>query len=208
MRETVTISLPQAIRRELDRVAKEEGRFTQRCAPTVAGGFPLRAAVPTAPPTHDGRRAGARHLHRRGRVYPRLVRLLLDTNVLVAALIARGTCSDLLEHCVRHHVVISSRPLLDELHDVLSRKFRQRAADVRATVRLFEETFTLVTPVPLEAPACRDPDDDIVLATARAGECVAIVTGDQDLLVLDPFQGIRLLTPSAFWKWESEADDG
>jgi len=32
-----------------------------------------------------------------------------------------------------------------------------------------------------------------VLATARAGECAAIVTGDQDLLILDPFQGIRVL---------------
>jgi uncharacterized protein len=131
------------------------------------------------------------------------VKLLLDTNVLVAALIARGTCSDLLEHCVRHHVVISSRPLLDELRDVLTRNFRQRAADVRATVRLFEETFTLVTPVPLEEPACRDTDDEVVLATARAGECAAMVTGDQDLLILDPFHGIRVLTPSAFWKWES-----
>ena len=131
------------------------------------------------------------------------MRLLLDTNVLVAALMARGTCSDLLEYCVRHHVVISSRPLLDELRDVLIRKFRQRAADVRATVRLFEETFTLVTPVSLETPACRDADDDIVLATARAGECIAIITGDQDLLILDPFQAIRLLPPSAFWQWES-----
>ena len=59
------------------------------------------------------------------------MRLLLDTNVLVAALVARGTCSDLLEHCVRQHIVISSQPLLDELRDVLERKFRQRAVDVR-----------------------------------------------------------------------------
>jgi uncharacterized protein len=51
------------------------------------------------------------------------VRLLLDTNVLVAAFVARGVCAGLLEHCVRHHIVISSRPLLDELGDVLTRKF-------------------------------------------------------------------------------------
>lgn len=131
------------------------------------------------------------------------MKLLLDTNLLVAALVARGTCSDLLEHCVRHHVVVSSRPLFDQLRDVLTRKFRQRPLDVRATVRLFEDTFTLVTPAPLDAPVCRDTDDDVVLATARAGECATIVTGDQDLLVLDPFQGIRVLAPSAFWKWES-----
>ena len=134
------------------------------------------------------------------------MKLLLDTNVLVAALIARGVCSDLLEHCVRQHVVISSRLLLDELGDVLTRKFHQRAVDVRAALRLFEETFTLVAPDVLEPPTCRDPDDDVVLATALAGECAAIVTGDQDLLVLDPFRGIRVLTPSAFWKWESAND--
>jgi putative PIN family toxin of toxin-antitoxin system len=123
--------------------------------------------------------------------------------VLVAALVARGICSDLLEHCVRQHVVISSRPLLDELRGVLADKFHQRGSDVRAAVRLFEETFTVVVPGALEPPACRDQDDDVVLATALAGDCAAIVTGDQDWLVLDPFQGIRVLSPSAFWKWES-----
>jgi putative PIN family toxin of toxin-antitoxin system len=135
------------------------------------------------------------------------VKLLLDTNVLVAALVARGACADLLEHCVRHHVVVSSQPLLDELGDVLTGKLHQRAVDVRAAVRLFEETFTLVVPEALERPICRDPDDDVVLATARAGECDAIVTGDQDLLVPDPLHGIRVLAPSAFWKWESANDE-
>ena len=44
-----------------------------------------------------------------------------------------------------------------------------------------------MTPESLEAQACRDIDDDVVLATARAGDWAAIVTGDQDLLILDPF---------------------
>ena len=135
------------------------------------------------------------------------MKLLLDTNVLIAALVAHGASSDLLEHCVRRHVVISSRPRLDELEDVLTRKFHQRPVDVRAAVRLFEETFTVVGPEALEPPICRDGDDDVVLATARTGECDAIVTGDQDLLVLDPFHGIRVLAPAGFWKWESANDD-
>jgi len=136
------------------------------------------------------------------------VKLLLDTNVLVAALIARGVCSDLLEHCVRHHVVVSSRPLLNELRDDLTRKFRQRDVDARNALRLFAETFTLVEPDALDPPVCRDRDDDVVLATALAGECTAVITGDQDLLILDPFRGVRVLAPSAFWKWESERDQG
>lgn len=134
------------------------------------------------------------------------MRLLLDTNVLVAALIARGTCSDLLEHCVRQHVVISSQPLLNELRDVLERKFHQRPLDARAAVKLFAETFALVVPEALDQPICRDADDVIVLATALGGDCAAIITGDQDLLVLDPFRGIHILSPSAFWRWESEGN--
>jgi uncharacterized protein len=75
--------------------------------------------------------------------------------------------------------------------------------DVDAAVRLFADTFTLVTPDELDPPTCRDRDDDVVLATALAGECAAVITGDQDLLVLDPFRSVRVLAPSAFWKWES-----
>lgn len=130
--------------------------------------------------------------------------LLLDTNVLVAALIARGVCADLLEHCVREHVVVTSQSLLDEFHDVLMRKFRQREADARDALRLFRDRFTVVDPEMLNPPVCRDVDDDVVLGTALAGGGTAIVTGDQDLLVLDPFRGIRILTPAAFWKWESD----
>ena len=63
----------------------------------------------------------------------------------------------------------------------------------------------IVDPIIIQ-PICRDPDDDVVLATALAGDGAAIVSGDQDLLILDPFRGIRVLTPSAFWKWESAAD--
>ena len=136
------------------------------------------------------------------------MKLLLDTNLLVAALVARGACADLLEHCVRQHVIVSSQPLLDELREVLERKFRQSAVDVRAALHLFGEKFTLVVvPDALEQPVCRDSDDDVVLATALAGECAAIITGDEDLLTLDTFRSIRVLAPSAFWKWECERGD-
>ena len=46
--------------------------------------------------------------------------------------------------------------------------------------------------------ACRDPNDDKFLELAVSGLATHIVTGDQDLLVLDPFQGISILTPHAF----------
>jgi len=47
--------------------------------------------------------------------------------------------------------------------------------DARGAIRLLGERFTLVTPDALESPVCRDPDDDVVLATAVAGRCAAII---------------------------------
>jgi len=46
--------------------------------------------------------------------------------------------------------------------------------------------------------ASRDPDDDKFLALALAGEAKAIISGDEDLLVLSPFQGVRIVRPRTF----------
>jgi putative PIN family toxin of toxin-antitoxin system len=49
-----------------------------------------------------------------------------------------------------------------------------------------------------QVTVCRDPKDDKFLSLAVSGGATYIVTGDKDLLALDPFQGIRILTPSDF----------
>jgi predicted nucleic acid-binding protein len=54
----------------------------------------------------------------------------------------------------------------------------------------------------LETPVCRDKDDDVVLATARAGKCDLIVTGDQDLLAPEQFLDIPIVTTGDFWRRE------
>jgi uncharacterized protein len=51
---------------------------------------------------------------------------------------------------------------------------------------------------PLRVPVCRDPDDDVVLATAVAADAEAIITGDEDLLVLKTYTRVRILTPRQF----------
>ena len=50
--------------------------------------------------------------------------------------------------------------------------------------------------------ACRDPKDDKFLHVALNGNAEAIVAGDRDLLVLDPFHGVRILSPTAFCRIE------
>jgi len=54
----------------------------------------------------------------------------------------------------------------------------------------------MVVAPPLPQPVCRDPDDDAVLACALAAQVDLIVSGDADLLVLEQFEGIRIVTPA------------
>lgn len=131
------------------------------------------------------------------------MKLVLDTNVLIAAFIAHGTCGELLEHCMVNHEVVLSRGILDELHDVLTRKFKYTKGESERVVRVVRSRATLVRPVPLVASVCRDSDDDEILAVAQAGGCSAIVTGDKDLTVLGHYGKIKILMPSDFWKFEA-----
>jgi uncharacterized protein len=122
------------------------------------------------------------------------VRLVLDTNVLIAAIAANGLCRDLVRMRLRPHTVITSEPLLTELRRTLRAKFRIAPDELRL-LSLLRERSEVVQPASLDKRICRDPDDDIVLATALAGRADLIVTGDDDLLVLKSFGGIHILSP-------------
>jgi putative PIN family toxin of toxin-antitoxin system len=86
---------------------------------------------------------------------------------------------------------------MDELEATLKRKFRITPA-AAAFLKAFEQQVLLVDPQPLSKPVCRDPDDDLVLATAVGASATAIVTGDDDLLVLGNYSGIEICTPRRF----------
>lgn len=135
------------------------------------------------------------------------MRVLLDTNVLIAAFVARGACSELFEHCVRNHALVTSSALLAELDTTLRRKFGASVRDAQAVVALLRRRVDLIDPRPLDRPVCRDPDDDKVLAAALSGHCDCIVTGDKDLLVLERFEGIPIVNPMTFWKVEAAFPD-
>lgn len=131
------------------------------------------------------------------------MRLVLDTNVLLAAFISRGVCHELLEHCEREHTIVGSEFILSEFGEKLVSKFGAPPPKAREATGLLRSRMELVEPVPLEAPVCRDPDDDWVLAAAVAGTCECIVTGDKDLLSLGEYRGVRILAPNTFWNYEA-----
>ncbi len=131
------------------------------------------------------------------------MRLLLDTNVFIASLIARGTVHTLYEYCARQHTIVGSQFILDELHEKLIKKFKYSVDIAHEATRLIQSRMELIVPAPLDVPVCRDPDDDNILALAVTGNCECIITGDKDLLSLQQFNTILIISPATFLERET-----
>ncbi len=123
------------------------------------------------------------------------MRIVFDTNVLFSAFIAHGVCAGLYEECIERAEIVVSPVILAELEEKLRTKAGLTGAESREVVRAVRADAAVVKAAPLPEPVSRDPDDDIILATALAAGADAIVTGDRDLLVLKRFKGIRILNP-------------
>lgn len=132
------------------------------------------------------------------------MRIVPDTNLLISAEIsAQGASGQLLDRVLDVHDVILSNPILDELTDVLSSKFGYDNLRISRVISHILANAEIVEPVTFETQICRDPDDDAILGTAVAGNADCIVTGDNDLLIIGRFQGVDIISPSEFARYET-----
>ena len=89
--------------------------------------------------------------------------------------------------------------MLVELEQVLKRKLKTPDSKIQGTLSFLNSFPTTPTPATLPPVEVRDPDDLLVLAAALNGNAELLVTGDQDLLVLPPVRGIRIVSPRECW---------
>lgn len=131
----------------------------------------------------------------------RASRVVLDTNVLISASIQpRGLPAQCLFWIYDNAELIASEQLLTEFESRLARpKFAKYISESQRH-SVFQDVVRVALLVQLTGTlkACRDPDDDAILETALRGEADFLVTGDKDLLVLHPFQGIPIVSPQVF----------
>ena len=131
-----------------------------------------------------------------------VLRVVIDTNVLLSGLLWHGAPHVLLER-VRAGTLglVSSPAILGELENVIARpKFdvilaRSNTSREIALAEL-RQLAEVIEPPRLDTPVCRDPDDDAVLALALAAQVDLIVSGDDDLIAITRFQGIPISTPA------------
>jgi putative PIN family toxin of toxin-antitoxin system len=118
------------------------------------------------------------------------LRCVFDTNVLVSALLLPDfRPRKALDFALQSGDVLLSFATLAEVNEVLNRKQFQRYVD-EELIRAFLAALTRETQwvdVDMEVKACRDPKDDKFLEVAVSGHATHIITGDNDLLMLNPF---------------------
>jgi len=136
----------------------------------------------------------------------RIRRVVLDTSTLVSATLRTGSIPDqALSKALDSCLLCASEKTLAELEQVLERGKFDRYRDLEsrrafvAMIRLHSHLFAVdLADFSAVVPPCRDPKDDQFLALAMAAEAGAIVSSDHDLLVLNPWRGIRILSPAEF----------
>jgi hypothetical protein len=130
------------------------------------------------------------------------VRIVLDTNVVVSALIWGGTPGTLMQMAIDGGIELYTSPeLLDELYDVMMRKhlasrIGSRHASVEEAIALHGALAVSVSPTSMPRVVPGDADDDFVIATAVAAGAAIIVSGDRHLISLGSHQTIRIVTPA------------
>jgi len=134
-------------------------------------------------------------------------RLVIDTNVFVSYLIQPFSVpGQAVARALREFQILTSDASRAELTNVLERpKFgRYISPSLRDPIldRIWSISELVAIPFPIRA--CRDPNDDKFLELAVHGHADFIITGDQDLLMLNPFRGIAILTPAAFLSLKTE----
>jgi putative PIN family toxin of toxin-antitoxin system len=134
-----------------------------------------------------------------------VLRAVLDANVIVSgAILKKGIPFELLAAWRRREwELVTSEQILDEIQRVLSfpkitRAYALTSQEITDLLWLLRSRATLVPGQLRIPPTSRDPEDDHILACAREGRADYIVTGDQDLLPLDRFEGIPIVSPAAF----------
>jgi uncharacterized protein len=128
------------------------------------------------------------------------MRLVVDTNVFVsAALKQRSLPSVALYQASQRCVLLKSVVTEAQLFEVIARPYLTQVIrpETRDWLTRLMQSAELIT-ITERIAACRDPTDDKFLELAVNGRADLILTGDNDLLVLNPFRGIPIVAPASF----------
>lgn len=136
-----------------------------------------------------------------------MIRAVLDTNIVVSALLAKSSSPPVAIYqafIAQRFLLVTSGLILEEVEEVLNRDYLVKVhgwkpAQVSSRIETLASLAMVVPDVPLPQPVSRDPDDDMFIVAALQRKAGYIVGGDKKhLLKLGEYEGIRILTARQF----------
>ena len=127
------------------------------------------------------------------------MRILFDTNVLVAAFLSGGSSYDVIEQAIHGQEIYYTTFIIAEFRRVFKDKFHYPGSIINEFVVFIEKFFIKGNTADVIENICRDPEDDQVLADGVINGVNVIITGDKDLLDLKTHKGIRIIHPNEYW---------
>lgn len=125
------------------------------------------------------------------------MRIVLDTNIFIAAALKSGLAEDIIKIAVTSDLItlITSEDILLELKEKLTSKFGWGIKQTNFYIEKVREVFEIIVVKEKLEVISRDPDDNKILECAIFGKADLIVSTDQDLIKLKVFKGIAVIHP-------------
>jgi len=129
-----------------------------------------------------------------------MLKVVLDTNVLISATIVRGNQFRILElGRLKEIQIISSPQILEEFREVLNRpRFGLSQESIEEAINELKNIAQIVHPQEKVDVVKEDPDDNAIIECAIAGKADYIITGDNDLLELKEYKWIKIRNSQSF----------
>lgn len=126
------------------------------------------------------------------------MRIVIDTNVLISGIIFGGKPSKIIELLFGKKISVFASPEMVDEYKRIYGELGERYA--KRTHNELNEIINSMNIFPSHShiEACRDPDDNKFIECAIDNRCIYIVSGDKDLLVLEQYEDIGILTVSEF----------
>jgi uncharacterized protein len=127
------------------------------------------------------------------------MKIILDTNVIIAAFASRGLCTAVFEVCLDRFEIILSEEILKEVFKNLRSKIKVPLPQCDQIVSYLRENCSISEIDELDVSICRDKNDIHILGLAQRSSAEYIITGDRDLLDLVKHKNTKIVTPREFW---------
>ena len=110
-----------------------------------------------------------------------------------------GACYDIINHSIDEHEICYTAFILEEFINVFKDNFHYPEFVIKQFVQFIHKFFIKGDTAGAIDNICRDPDDNQILADAAINKIEAIITGDNDLLDLGNYKGIKIISPREYW---------